>query len=259
MKQTAVIILLVLILSSLKVFAQINESDTAKFQMRISGTGNYQEGNVEVLTLKGRLDLSIAAFKNWVFKSQNNSLYQEFYHKQADNDLFSRNYIYFQPQRRIYPFAIGYISTNYRRKIDSRYFAGLGGTVQLINQPGLVWKASASVVYESTRFSGQLFNIPFYDYHSTIQLARATLYSGGWAYLLNNRFRISYDVYWQPAFDNVRNFRWQGDVGADIGLWKGLSFTSSFAYTHENVVVQGIKQDDRMLTFGLAYFLKMIK
>ncbi len=79
---------------SVQASAQLNESDTLKFQLRISVSGNYQTGNVAVFALRNRIDFSVSPVKNWVFKSQNSSLYQAFYGKKADNDLFSRNYLY---------------------------------------------------------------------------------------------------------------------------------------------------------------------
>ena len=40
--------------------AQINESDTARVQLRSSITGNYQQGNVQLFALRGRIELSAA-------------------------------------------------------------------------------------------------------------------------------------------------------------------------------------------------------
>jgi hypothetical protein len=51
-------------------FAQLNESDTLKFQLRASLTGNYQQGNVEILNLRSRLDFVVKVSKDVVFKSQ---------------------------------------------------------------------------------------------------------------------------------------------------------------------------------------------
>lgn len=127
-------VLIALLVFASNAIAQINESDTSKFQLRSSVTGNFQKGNVEVLTLKSKIDFSYSPLKDFVFKSQNNSLYQEFYSIEADNDIFSRNYFYYKPTAAIYPFAIAYISTNYRRKVDARYFVGAGFTWQLVNK-----------------------------------------------------------------------------------------------------------------------------
>ena len=239
------------------VIAQINESDTARFQMRIGLTGNYQNGNVEVTTLRGKADLLYTSVKNMVFKSQNVSLYQAFYGNKADNDVFSRNYLYFRPQGKIYPFAIGYVSANYRRKIDVRYFAGAGATWQLWNTRAHVVKISASAVYESTSFNGTVYNFSEYNGNGRITLWRGTAYLGGWSYLFGRRLRLYYDAYWQPAFGNSRNYRSQFDVGVDFPLWKGLSFNALYTYLHENVVVEQIKRDDRILTFGLTYLIKV--
>lgn len=236
--------------------AQINESDTAKFQTRISLTGNYQTGNVEVLTIKSKLDIIYAPVNCFVIKSQNNSLYQAFYSNKADNDIFSRNYLYYKPQNKIYPFAIGYISTNFRREINFRYFAGSGVTWQAVNRENHVLKFSASAVYEQTKFTHSLYNYSAYNGNDKIRLWRATAYLGGWNYFFNKHLRLYYDAYWQPAFNNTHNYRTQLDIGADFPVWKGLSFSILYTYTHENVVVQKIKPDDRILTFGLSCFLR---
>ncbi|WP_266363283.1 DUF481 domain-containing protein [Tellurirhabdus rosea] len=243
--------------------AQLNESDTTRLQVRAALTGNYQKGNVEVSTVRGKLDVvlspdRVSPDQVWVFKSQNASLYQAFYGVKADNDLFSRNYLYYRPGRRVYPFAIAYLSTNYRRKIDLRYFAGAGGTGQLIRRPGHTLKLAAGAVYESTRFTAATFNETRYDGSETIGVWRVTTWLGGWHSLWDGHLRLYYDAYYQPALSDTRNYRWQYDVGVDFPVWKGLSFNALYTYTHENVVVQRIRPDDRILTVGLAYALRKV-
>ena len=249
-------IFIILFLCSHVGFAQINESDTVKFQLRASLTGAYQQGNVEILTIRTKLDFSFSPQKNWVLKSQNSSLYQAFFNKKADNDIFSRNYIYYKPQHKIYPFAIAYISSNFRRKIDTRYFAGAGVTYQLINTKKNVLKLSASTVYEATQFNANAYNYGNYNGSNKINLWRGTMYIGGWHYLLENHVRLYYDAFWQPAFKSKINYRTQVDIGVDFPIYKGLSMNVVFVYTHENIVVSKILQDDKILTFGLAYNLK---
>jgi Protein of unknown function, DUF481 len=236
--------------------AQINESDTVKLQVRASLTGNYQQGNVNVLGIRSKIDFIYSPVRDVVFKSQNSSLYQEFSSQKADNDLFSRNYFYYKPQNRIYPFGIAYISTNYRRKIDLRLFAGAGATFQLLNKKYHVIKLSASAVYETNSFSAANYNYADYNGSSKINLWRGTLFMGGWNYLLNKRLRFYYDGYWQPAFNNKSNYRTQFDIGVDFPVWKGLSFTSLYTFTHENVTIINVKQEDKMLSFGLAYTVR---
>jgi hypothetical protein len=236
--------------------AQLNESDTVKFQGRASLTGNYQQGNVNILTVRSRLEVSCSSLKNIVVKSQNSSLYQEFVNSKADNDIFSRNYIYYKPRRKIYPFGIAYISSNYRRKIDTRIFAGAGITFRLLNNASHVLKISTSAVYERSRFTGKMYNHPEYNGNNTIDCWRGTIYTGGWNYLVNRRFRVYYDAYWQPALNNKNNYRVQVDLGIDFPVWKVLAVSAVHSYTHENLVINGIKQRDRILTFGLTYNIR---
>lgn len=252
-----IILLIILSLSLGKSWAQLNESDTLKFQLRASLTGAYQKGNVDLLIIKSKLDFSVSPHKNWVIKSQNRSLYQAFYSVEADNDIFSENYIYYKPKHRVYPLAVAYISTNYRRKIDNRYFAGAGVTYQAINTKNNVLKLSASTVYEATQFTSSNYNFTKYNGYKNINLWRGTLYVGGWNYFLEKHIRLYYDAYWQPAFNNSNNYRTQVDVGVDFSIWKGLSFNAVYGFTHENVVIEKVQQEDKILTFGVAYNLKM--
>ena len=246
----------VLLLLGLPLMAQLNESDTLRFQWRGTLTGNDQHGNVEVFTLRSKMDAVYAPVKDWVFKSQNNSLYQSFYGKKADNDLFSRNYLYFRPQQRIYPFAIAYVSANYRRKVKGRWFAGAGLTWQAVNQPSAVIKFSASLVQEQTRFRGTVYNEAAYNGSDRIRCWRGTLYTAGWGYLSGKKIRWYYDAFYQPAFDNGRNYRAQADLGVDLPLWRGLSFTTLYTFTHENVVIDKVRKEDRILSFGFSWNLR---
>lgn len=236
--------------------AQLNESDTVTFQWRNAITGSYQQGNVEALAIRGRVDLSYRPWKKIVFKTQNSFLYQRFFKSTADDDLFSRNYLYFFPDERLYPFAIGYISTNYRRKIETRYFAGAGITYQLLDKKRQVIKIAVSAVYEHSLFNGNVYNIGSYDGSRTIDVWRGTVYAAGWHHLFGQRVRLFYDAFWQPAFSDQSNYRTQVDIGAEMPVWKGLSFTVAYTATHENVVVQKVKEEDGILTFGLSYTMK---
>lgn len=252
------LVLLGLSLSTLTAQAQLNESDTARFQVRIALTGTVQEGNVEATAVRGKLDLVVSPTRRWVWKSQNASLYQAFYGLRADNDLFSRNYLYYRPDRRGYPFGIAYVSTNYRRKIDRRHFAGTGLTLRLIGSPNSGLKVSAGGVYEATRFVGTTFNEVRYNGASSIALWRATTWLGGWHTLLEGHLRLYYDAYYQPAFSDASNYRWQYDVGLDFPVWRGLAFNLLYTFTYEQVVVTAIRPDDRLLTMGLAYNLRTL-
>lgn len=238
------------------VMAQLNESDTAKFQLRAGMTGALQKGNVDLLIIRGKLDLVSNSYKKLVFKSQNNSLYQEFSGIKADNDINSRNYLYFKPFRKYYPFAMGYFHTNYRREIKCRIFGGAGYTWQVIQHPKSNLKLSGSLVYETTSFRNDLFNESYYNGRSDIPLWRGTIYLAGWHKLLDQKIRLYYSGYWQPGLEKVPNNRTSLEIGFDLSVWKGLSATAQYTRTFEEVVTAKVLQEDRILTFGISYQLK---
>lgn len=237
-------------------FAQINESDTLKFRINSRFSGNYQQGNVELLIIRGSVDFTFRASNSWVVKSQNSQLYQEFSGFKADNDIFSRNYLYFKPENLVYPFGIAYISTNFRRKIELRYFTGAGITYRPVSTEAHVVKFAINTVYERSRFDTQIFNETAYNNTDVIDLWRGTVYVGGWSYLLNDRVRLSYEAFYQPAFTDNDNYRAQLDFKLDFPIYKGFYLTSEYEFTHENVVPLGTQQDDSILTFGIGYGFK---
>ncbi len=241
---------------SFSVLGQLNESDTARFQLRAGLTGAMQKGNVELVVIRSRLEMVTNTEKAFVFKSQNNSLYQEFSGFKADNDINSRNYGYYRPFRKFYPFSMLYFQTNYRREIDCRWFGGLGYTWQVLQKPRSTIKLSGSLVYESTRFRSDQFNESTYNGTDQISLARATLYLAGWHKIADSKLRLYYSAYWQPGLDSTPNHRFQLDLGLDIPLWKGLNAALQYSFFKEQVVTSSVLQEDRILTFGLSYQLK---
>lgn len=251
-------ILLFLTLHSISFFAkaQLNESDTASFQIRAGLTGASQQGNVDLMIIRGRLELVSNSKKPWVFKSQNNRLYQEFSGFKADNDINSRNYLYYKPFRKYYPFALVYLQTNYRREIKSRAFGGAGYTWQVVQHPKTNLKLSGSLVYENTLFRNDQFNESFYNGRNSIPLWRGTVYLAGWHRILEQKVRLFYSAYWQPGFEEVPNNRTSVDIGMDCPVWKGLSATLQYTYTYEQVVTSKVLQSDRIFTFGLSYQIR---
>lgn len=251
-----VILLIAMFLNRSIAIAQLNESDTLKLQLRISSSGTWQKGNVEQFAIRGKIDLVSNATKILAFKTQNNLLYQEFGDIKADNDVNSRNYIYWKPSKKIYPFAIAYFQTNYRRKIDFRWFSGVGGTWQFFKSKKAILKFSSAIVYESTNFLNNQFNQEQYNLSKNISLWRATFYISGDQKILDGKCKFYYTAYWQPSLGYSKNNRLQLDTGVEMPLWKDFNFIAHCTFNNEEVVVKNIKSIDRILTFGLSYQIR---
>ncbi len=250
--KNSLIILLLFLLPALA-YAQINESDTLRFQARFGISGNAQTGNVEMFALRGKVDMLYAPAKKLVFKTQTSYMYQEFFHRKADEDVLSRNFAYWKPQARLYPYLMCFLSTNFRRNIDFRYFTGAGLTWQIVQKPKHNIKWSVMGVYEQSNFSKNTFNDLAYNGQNQIKIWRASTRIFGRHVLGNNKFILHYEAYIQPSFERSNNLRWQTEIGGDIPIYKGLNFTTNYVYTYEGVVTLGSKEEDSIFTVGLGF------
>ena len=160
-------------------FSQINESDSLRIKASLSLTGLYQSGNVETLIFRAKSELGFTPWKNWVFKTQNSYVYQAFGGDKADEDILSLNFLYLNPEKRLYPLVLGFVSTNFRREIDIRSLLGVGVTYQILNTKKNWLKVALSTEYEQTRFNETNFNISEYDGNNAINTMRATLWVNG--------------------------------------------------------------------------------
>ncbi len=198
--------------------AQLNESDTTAFQVRASVTGVHQRGNVSYQALRGNATLVARLSENVAF-------------------------------------ALCFLSTNLRRKLDLRYFAGVGITGQLVRRPRHVLKLSAGFVYETSQFAESTFNNDAYTGDRRITVTRATVCATGWHYLGEQTVRLYYGLYGQPSLADRANYRIHLNLGTDIKLGKHFSATALYSFSHESIVVVDVLRNDGLLTFGLTYTL----
>ncbi|MFY0674061.1 MAG: DUF481 domain-containing protein [Bacteroidia bacterium] len=239
-------------LMPLALFGQTNESDSLKTEAGLSVTGMFQGGNVQTVIFRTKTELSFTTFNNWVLKTVNSYVYQAFGGVKADQDLLSLNFLYFQPQKRIYPQLIGIATTNFRREIALRYLVGTGITFQVLEQKDAWLKISLSSEYEETEFRRSQFNLEEYNGSNDINTFRATLWVNGKYKLYDKRITLSHESYIQPSLNKSNNYRWQADLGLELMLTKRFNFKINYLSTYESIVIEGQKQNDRLLTFGLS-------
>ncbi|MFT6749075.1 MAG: hypothetical protein ACJAQ1_001005 [Flavobacterium sp.] len=232
--------------------AQINESDTLKLKANLSLTGFYQGGNVETIIFRAKSEVGFIPFKKWVFKTKNTYVYQEFGKQKADEDILSLNFLYLNPERKIYPLILGFISTNFRREIDLRTLFGLGVTYQILNTIKHWLKVSISSEYEQTNFGSSNFNRFKYNGDAAINTFRSTFWLQGKYHLFEKKVILNHEVYFQPSLSESNNYRWQTDFGLELPIWKFLNVKINYLHTFESVVIVNQKQQDSMMTFGFT-------
>lgn len=232
--------------------AQINESDTIKLKADLGLTGFMQQGNVETVIFRAKSSITYKPWKKWVYKTINSYVYQEFGQTKADEDILSLNFIYFNPERKIYPLVLGFISTNFRREIELRSLFGAGFTYQVLNQKDNWLKVSVSSEYEQTRFNKVDFNRPEYDGNRSINTFRSTIWVSGKYEFFDKKIILKHESYFQPSLQSGNNYRWQTDTALELPIWKFLNFKINYTHTFESIVVANQKEEDRFLTFGFT-------
>ncbi|MEO9484237.1 MAG: DUF481 domain-containing protein [Ekhidna sp.] len=244
-------VLLLLLFLPLLLSAQIDESDTLKIKAGLSLTGFWQRGNVQTSIFRGRTDFSVRPWKKWVYKNTNSYVYQAFGKEKADEDILSLNFLYFNPQRKVYPLALAFMSTNFRRAIDSRYLIGAGATFQVLRKEEKRLKFSLTFEYEATAFDQTNFNQPEFNGKRNINTVRGTLWINGKYHLFDKKLILSHESYYQPSLEDRENYRWRAEVGLEVPLWKFLNFTINYIDTFESIVIENQVQGDQFLTFGV--------
>jgi hypothetical protein len=245
-------IVLYLLLLPFGLFAQINESDSLKIKADLSLTGFWQGGNVETLIFRAKSGVTYKPWEKWVVKTQNSYVYQEFGKIKADADFLSLNFLYFNPEKKVYPQLLGFLSTNFRREINARSLLGGGITVQLYKKDKNWLKGSLTSEYEQTNFNNNNFNVNAYDGKDEINTWRGTIWVSGKYYLFKDKLILSHESYFQPSLEKSNNYRWQADVGLELPIWKFLNFKVNYLHTFESIVVQNQKREDQFLTFGFT-------
>ena len=162
------------------------------------------------------------------------------------------NFLYFHPERRVYPLLIGIATTNYRREIDLRYLLGTGVTFQIFNKEEYWLKLSVSSEFERTDFGKNEFNFTDYDGINTINTFRGTVWVNGRYQLFKNKLIFSHESYFQPSLEESNNFRWQADLALELPISKYLNVKANYLHTYESIIIKNQKQRDRLLTFGIT-------
>lgn len=232
--------------------AQINESDSLNFKANLSLTGFWQSGNVDTWIFRAKSDVSFKPWGNTVFKTKNSYVYQEFGKEKADEDMLSLNFLYFNPEKKLYPFVLGFVSTNYRREIGTRYLFGAGATYQIMNKKKYWLKFSLSSEYENTNFSSTTYNLSEYNGQSAINTMRGTLWVNGKYHIVEDKIILLHESYYQPSLKESNNFRWRADISLELPIWKFMSFKVNYLHTYESIVIVDQKKKDQQLTFGIT-------
>lgn len=115
----------ILYLLYFKANAQLNSNDTLGWQIKLSASCSLLDGNVARFLLVNRLEASYVD-RSWGMSIRNDYQYGTTRYNITENDFISYNFLYVTPLKKVYPYLMGIVETNYRRKIQFRYQLGAG-------------------------------------------------------------------------------------------------------------------------------------
>jgi glucose-6-phosphate isomerase len=238
---------------SQKTLAQL--TDTARIQYRLALTGNIAKGNIDRVIVNSEL-MAALVNRRWGASSRNTYFYFANRGLKADADFLSRNFVYLAPKNKIYPYAMYWREGNFRRKIDSRYQIGVGGSYVFLQKAAHRMKASLSLTHEATTFVGNKFEGNTDTTASRIRANRATVRLIGFHAFKTNTLKVSYEFWNQLALSGGLEPRFYGEVNLDLPLVKHFNFRTTFLYAYENRVYEKVKQQDFTVLLGVTYAYK---
>ena len=131
---------------------------------------------MQTIIFRAKSEVSYRPWENWDFKTRNSYVYQEFGQQKADEDILSLNFLSFKPKAKVFPLALVFVSTNFRRQIELRALLGAGITVKIFEKEKDWLKFSVTSEYERTNFATSDFNRSEYDGSTSINTFRGTVW-----------------------------------------------------------------------------------
>ena len=236
--------------------AQLLESDTARWQLQLSSSLYLNQGNVDRLLWRNGLAVKHLQ-EQWGFSSRQQYLRGTFSGFKTENDWLSTNFLYYRPRQRWYPYLMGWLETNLRRRIGFRYQAGPGVSWRAWQSAGHLVKLSLTGTFESTQYDAVVFAAPPAGLEGN-HLGLYRLTGRLWAqHRLGGNLWLQYEYWWQQAFRQAENYRWYFDAQLRVNLKKGLNGLASLLYSYEPFVPEGVKRRDLLFTVGLQYGLSV--
>ncbi len=230
--------------------AQLLEKDTTAWSATLAGSFFLSTGNVDRLLL--RADAAVRHLApGWGFSAEQTYQYGTFGAFQTENDLFSRNFLYYQPRKRVYPYAMLWLESNYRKRIDFRYQVGPGLSWRVIGGGKHLVKFSLTGTYERTHFAGNDFVNADSQSSPIIETLRLTGRLYGTHRLAGGKLSLLYEGWFQQSLRFRNNYRFHTHVLVQAPLSRAVSLQSRLDYLYEHVVLRGVAPGDLYLTVGV--------
>ncbi|MFN8277002.1 MAG: DUF481 domain-containing protein [Chitinophagales bacterium] len=243
-----------LLIVDLPCHAQLEESDTARWQFNGGLSLKLNTGNVDRMIITPEANVAhVSKSKLWGFSARERYTFGTFGKYHTENDLLLRNFIYFIPEKRVYPYVMAWFQTHERQRLLFRYQIGPGVTVVPLRRSGQIIKLSATATYEqnwykedSLVFLGDYTRKQYGTFRATVRL-----FGSHWA--VKKVLWLYYEVLFQQSLTNINNWRIFAEGGVNAQLPKGFSMRTYVSYEYQQVHVKSEKPNDLILNVGVNY------
>ncbi|RFS15873.1 DUF481 domain-containing protein [Emticicia sp. C21] len=226
------------------------DSTIVKFKSRLSADGTYTSGNVD------RALIQLASGLDWnISKILNLSSSQSFTYGQQNKLLSEREFFIdargtILPEKTLYSLGFTSYEKSNLRLIHNRFIWAAGLGLKLIQKKNAYLSVTNVVLYEWTDF---IVNNEFPDkdlWRNSTRIQGEYTVDGG-------KLFISHMLLFQPGFTQ-KNLRWNGNLTFRYQITKRTGIRSTIENSYESVVVEGRKNNDFRLTFGVEFENKFI-
>lgn len=218
-------------------------SDTTKFNLVAGAQGRIQTGNLNQVALGGQMS---ALVKNSRFSAELSSLYN--YAKIEDfvpvNDLWTYAMFKLNPNKRLYPFAIGLYGFSESFAITQSLVGGAGVGLNVIKAS----KSSQGKHFQINLY-GSYLDFNYQDLEAQRSPAGGLLTRLALP-LLHNRLNISWEFHGYLAIQDTDLHGFQNQVMLQIPLTRQLSFTINHTVFYGGIVNPGKEQTNQFTLFG---------
>lgn len=237
-----------------KTFAQLEESDTARWQFNSTVSLRLNTGNIQRLIVTPEANVShLPKNKLWGFSMRQRYTFGTFGKYRTENDLLSRNFLYFIPEKRVYPYIMLWMNTHERQRLSFRYQVGPGVTFVPLKKGNQIIKLSATFSYEQNWYKEDKLTLISDTLARNYNVFRATARIFGSHKLAKGIVDIYYEFLWQPSLTSLQNWRLFAEGGVNVKIVKGFSMRSFITYEYQQVHVTTEKPNDLVLSIGVNY------
>ncbi|MFN8282403.1 MAG: DUF481 domain-containing protein [Chitinophagales bacterium] len=236
------------------ILAQLQENDTAKWQVNTALSGKFNSGNVVRFIITPELNVThIASSKKYGFTLNERYTFGTFRKIRSENDLFSRNFFYIIPTKKVYPYLMYWMQTHNGQGLKFRYQVGIGATYVPLRKNGQVIKLSITGTFEQNWYKQNGLTFISDTSASKYNAFRFTARIFGSHHVAKNMVELYYEAYFQQAVNNKHNFHFYAESGLNVRIIKGFSMKTFLTYEYQKVHIQKVQPSDLVFNFGVNY------